>query len=244
VRWIVALGCVWLPAPAAAFALTIGGGVPAMQGNIALGEQSPFANDAGVVTEDFATASGCGVSKVTANGPMTIGSKSTLNRRREPTNDTSCYLAAGTSALNTSVTLSLPVPTGKRIDYLGFYWGSIDPYNFLSFANGAGAALPLGSFGFEIDGNELATSPKGPALFSSSFVAFSFTIGEVVRSLTLRQTNFAFEIDNLSYRLIDVFPAASAREAHTVVSEPASAVPVAVLISTVLLLRRRIMCHA
>ena len=239
-RWIVAVGSMCVPAPVAAFALAIGGGVPATQNGIALGEQSPFANDPGVVTEDFATASGCGSSKIVVTGQVTIGAKSVLNRRRPPENDASCYLAAGTSVLNTSVSLALTVPTGKRIDYLGFYWGSIDPYNFLSFANGAGNAIPLGSFGYELDGSELASAPNGPALFSSSFVGFTFTIGEVVRSLTLRQTNFAFEIDNLSYRLVDVFPAASPRRASVVVAEPLPTGLAALLCALVLRRPRRV----
>ena len=221
----IAIALTLAPVPALAFAMTAGGGVQTALGTFDLGQYSPYAGQPGVVTEDFATPAGCGASKVSVTGAYTFGAVTLVNRRRLPDSDRSCYFSLGKAQAVAAATIGFTVPVGKRIDYIGFYWGSADLYNHLSFNNGSGYRIPIGTANDEVTGADLIGAPGGPLVRQSGFVAFDFTVAEVVRSITLAQTDYAFEIDNLSYRLVDVFapPAPLIQTLSVTVDAPASA---------------------
>lgn len=127
------------------------------------------------------------------------------NSHTASTNNTSCYLSVGRGAnLVTGVSsitgeLFIEIPTFLAFKYIGFYWGSIDPYNEIVFFDAVtgGNRIPVAGFGTDVFGDEIAAS-LGVPLYSSAFVNFDFSVGQIVRRIELRSNfNTAFELDNI-----------------------------------------------
>lgn len=154
----------------------------------------------------------------TRRGDIRLASGETGNVRVAPdvdnaagsvTSNQSCYLSVGSGfdprngTVERDGFLPIIVDPALYFSYLGFYWGSPDPYNEISFwdAEVGGSKYSIAGFGTEVTGDELTTMLGRPA-FASTYVHFDFAPGEVVRRVELRSIgNTAFEADNLSIKL-------------------------------------------
>jgi len=146
---------------------------------------------AGTTTIDFDSALPSGVS---LTGDFAIVSGSLTNYYAAPPNsgpnaNTSKYLTVPWLQSSGSVEIAL----GGDYNYYGFYWGSIDAYNSVSFLNG-------GSEVFGFTGTEAAglvpTSPDGTQSLATYFNFFDLPLFNKVR---MTSTNYAFETDNHAY---------------------------------------------
>ena len=201
----------------------------------------------GAVTESFGTGvvanesdptntANCKVTRtsvITLGGDYLLGAGGTINRRREPSGDRGCYLSAGNASLISTTTINFKVPNGKFIDYIGFYIGSVDPYNYFQFQKADGTPiannLADGNNGYEANGDEFNslnggdyTDPTNDSNFASLFLEATFDSNEALGILQLRNTNYATEIDNLAYHFANLPPI----QAHAV--QARSAQPLAV----------------
>jgi hypothetical protein len=105
-----------------------------------------------------------------------------------PPNDTTPYLAVGSPDRPETVTISFSQP----LSYFGFYLGSPDAYNVISFYGGPGLTL-LQSF----TGAQLINPGNGDQLLGD-FVNFDAT-GTLIGEIVMTSTSPAFETDNHAY---------------------------------------------
>lgn len=146
-----------------------------------------------VCTVDFnstASLSGCANATYSAGTGAHIVSGSMGGLYAQPANDPTPYLTVD-PALG-PVTISLA--TGA--DYFGFYAGSIDTYNSLTFTPASGPALTL-------TGTQIAALLSGPANGSENSY-FNFFTDALFTSVTLSSTGYAFETDNHSFGIASV----------------------------------------
>jgi hypothetical protein len=167
-------------------------------------EQGRVSPQAGVTTE---TMDACGAT-TGFDGDFLLGAGTVFHRRLAPDQNAGCYLSVGNNRIVSSSRFTLPTaPLGQRIDYIGLYVGSPDPYNFISFLDGNGTPISLGSYGAELDGTEITTVPGGPSPVAlpnpvaSTFLEFFFAAADTqpVR-IQFRSENYALEVDNISWR--------------------------------------------
>ena len=146
---------------------------------------------AGTTTIDFDSALPAGVS---LTGQYSIVSGSSSGLYAAPPNsgsdaNTSKYLTVPSGQSSGSVAIAL----GADYNYYGFYWGSIDSYNSVSFLNG-------GSEVFSFTGTQAAalvpTSPTGTQSLATYFNFFDLPLFDTVR---MTSTQYAFETDNHAY---------------------------------------------
>ncbi|MDT7933989.1 MAG: hypothetical protein RQ833_05210 [Sphingomonadaceae bacterium] len=169
-------------------------------------EQGRISPQAGVTTE---TMDACGAT-TGFDGDFLVGAGTVFHRRLAPDQNAGCYLSVGNNRIVSSSRFTLPTaPFGQRIDYIGFYVGSPDPYNFISFLDGNGTPINLGSYGVELDGTEMTTLPGGPSSVplptpvASTYLEFFFAAADTqpVR-IQFRSENYALEVDNISWRFV------------------------------------------
>lgn len=130
-----------------------------------------------------------------------VANDNVLNRRLAPANDTSCYFSVGAAVQSSNIVIDLP--DGAPVRYVGFYWGSVDAYNSVSFLNEQGAFATISGYGDAVDGTA-AAERAGVSLGDSIFAEFRFFAGENITAIFLETTNWAFEIDNLAFSTVFV----------------------------------------
>jgi hypothetical protein len=157
--------------------------------------------------------------EVTGNFWLTTGSGSGI--AAAPANDSTCY-ASGPALLNAGggntatidwtnfLANNLP---GKKIKYLGLYWGSIDGYNDITFY-AQGQAINISA----INGTALnKTSLNGADILqfggnsgdrqdpnTNRYVNLWFDENEQFDKLVFSSNNYAFEIDNVVIQVAGV----------------------------------------
>jgi hypothetical protein len=113
---------------------------------------------------------------------------------RPPTGDSTDYLATGvgTISINLSVVES-SFGLKHPIDYFGLYWGSVDPYNSVTFLDGS---TKVGSF----TGSQVASAASSSVVLgkTSVFVNF-FANGSTWTTIDLTSTSPSFESDNHAF---------------------------------------------
>ena len=131
------------------------------------------------------------------------------NNAAAATGNQSCYLSVGkgfdprTNQVEPDAFLPIIIDPNLYFSYLGFYWGSPDPYNEITFwdAEVGGNRITIDGFGDEVTGDELTTVLGRPA-YASTYVHFDFGLSEVVRRVELRSIGrTAFEADNLAIKV-------------------------------------------
>lgn len=120
-----------------------------------------------------------------------------------PVNDGSCYLTLGRFAPVEVVPIEFD-PSGSPQNplYVGFYWGSIDEYNFIQAFNDANDVVPF--LGFPTP--QAAGAPSGAdiaaafgiPLYSSQYVELRFTVEDDIDRIEFTTFDYAFEIDNFA----------------------------------------------
>ena len=129
--------------------------------------------DSGVVPSNFT---------ITGSGAIVSGTSSSIGT--PPAGDSTPFLTTGTG----SVMMSF---AAAPIDYLGFYWGSVDSYNSIALTETNGTietftGSSLGPLGVGIHGGH------------SAYVNFFADAGTDWSSVKLSSSQNAFEIDNLA----------------------------------------------
>lgn len=108
------------------------------------------------------------------SGSLVTGSNT--GRFKAPTGDTSKYLSTGIGTETVSF--------GQTLGKLGFYWGSVDAYNTVTFSlNG----ITVGSF----TGNNVMNAINGS---NSTYVSFAGAFDKVA----FKSTRPSFEVDNIA----------------------------------------------
>lgn len=150
-------------------------------------------------------AAGCALNStgagIVATGSFGIGSSS-ASGRAAPAGDATCFgytpalngPANGQVEINYSSFLN-SIGSGLKITYLGFYWGSADIYNTLTFFNGQEQVLSL-------TGSQLLSANNGQsgnqiAPGSNQYVNILLDNAQAFDRIQLVSTSRAFEVDNI-----------------------------------------------
>jgi hypothetical protein len=141
-----------------------------------------------------------------SSGVVNVRSGSENNVAAAPANDTTCYAyttpaeIGSVSSVEIDYTDFLASFDGtdledSYIDYLGFYWGSIDDYNSFEFYNGDTLVLT-------ITGQELLDAFGGSvgdqdSELTNVYVNIAFDASEAFDSFTVNTSGIAGEFDNI-----------------------------------------------
>jgi hypothetical protein len=132
-------------------------------------------------TGDYQYATGA------ASGPLGLSAA--------PLGDTTQYFAvtaAGSNPINATATINF---AGSTNYYMGFYWGSVDLENTVSFysgQNGTGTRLGV------LTGNDVAPPGAGFQNDPAENVYLNAYFSQSVGSAVFNTTKIAFEVDNVS----------------------------------------------
>lgn len=158
-------------------------------------EAGPFTSRAGATTIDFNLLNSSTPSSYTSglatytwsagNAPFVQGSVG--GNWAAPPADITPYLTAGSPNLASTVTIKF----AAQIAYFGFYMGSPDTYNQVSFYGPGGVALQ------SFSGGQLIPPGDGDQSVAS-FVNFDIS-GGAISQIVLSSTQAAFETDNHAY---------------------------------------------
>lgn len=149
-------------------------------------------------------------------------------RRSLPNGDNSCYLAIGAQSPASTIALEFSnASASSPLTYLGFYWGSMDEYNWISFLDASNNPVPFFSStgDFAVTGEQVAGVLGYPAYvygsspYPSAFVEFTFSAADNVKQAVLSTTDYAFELDNIGY-VLQATSAPQARQAFVATPEP------------------------
>jgi hypothetical protein len=178
------------------------------------GTQRSTQDPGGGSTETFTTGSTCGIG---LNGPreqisrfgadyrtisgtsrgqyLNPGNQTNLVGAGSP-NATNCFLWVYPPSDGAESSYIFEFPNGYS--YLGFYWGSPDPYNFIQFLDIQLNPLPVtdqsgNSLGTRVTGADI-TRLSGIAAPNSTFV--DFNVDSNVFFVAIGTSGFAFELDN------------------------------------------------
>lgn len=122
-----------------------------------------------------------------------------FHRRLAPMGDASCYLTLGSARSTENLVLDFAQASAANpLTYFGLYWGSIDPYNHISFFNGNGAVDFQDGLGGQLDGATVAGLTNVP-LYTSNYIEFNLDPADQVTYAIVSTDNYAFEIDNIAY---------------------------------------------
>lgn len=134
------------------------------------------------------------------NDDYRLANNSVVNQRRAPSGDTSCYLTLGAARYDSTIEITfVGASASSPLSYLGFHWGSVDPWNHVVFKDANGVPVDFaGGIGPDLDGQTLSTA-MGLPLTSDPWVEFEFDDADAVTTLVLSVSNYAFELDNLAW---------------------------------------------
>lgn len=211
----------------ALLALTIASSASAIatKGSITLGGVAPTgstgltANRLSAGGFNFHRPGGCDQSLlttpgVTTGGLVTIATGSTTNVRMAPANDTSCYTSIAPSMQGGPAgTITVTgAAIGSAINYFGFYWGSIDGYNSISFRDANNAPVYLYGFGSSlgstVTGSRLASVlGLGALTYPAPSAYVNFEFNAPVTTIIFSSLIAAFEFDNVAFQTTALPPA-------------------------------------
>ncbi len=140
----------------------------------------------------------------TYNGDGNITIDSVTSSHAAPWGDTTEYFCLPEADGSPTIPATVAVlDFGSAQNYLGFYWGSIDAYNTVTFYSG-GEALTGGSFT-----GSMMTSPFVPdgdwvGSDTNKYVNFFFSNGATFDKVEFYTSGIAFEFDNLAVAVVPV----------------------------------------
>lgn len=140
-------------------------------------------------------------------GALPPGTSAASVQAGNPVTDTSCYLAAPSpNSINqaaSAVQIDVAASPSLATRYFGFYWGSIDTYNYLNFFSKDGMPIVfsgIGAIDGTVQGSDILTR-YGLVDGTSSYIDFGFTVAENFGYVQFSSNDRAFEVDNLAYSL-------------------------------------------
>jgi hypothetical protein len=129
----------------------------------------------------------------TLSGAGAIENTSLVGEYAQPAGDASNYLTVSYPAASGSVVLAFSSPQ----NYFGLYWGSIDPYNAITFLDeNQSIATFSGSDVASLTGLTANGDQQSPA--SNRYINFDFGAGSF-DEVVLSTNGFGFEIDNIAF---------------------------------------------
>ena len=183
--------------PAGAVSLTIGN-------STSVTGEGQKTNTPGTKTIDFNSGTATDPNGfATYSGSNGIVEGSVTNQYAAPLGDNSYYLTVAPSDnQNIPGSGNETISFANPIDYFGFYWGSIDAYNYVSVYSGSKLITTFNGtdvLGASADGNQtIATNNVYVNLLADT------SKGETFDKIVFSSTGLAFETDNHSYRLASV----------------------------------------
>ncbi len=197
---LLALAC-----PAYAVTINTGGSSVANQGLFSLVSQS--------VTFDFNSSilpSAYGITYTGAASNLVTGNISGVTAA--PPNDTSAYLTIGPNR-GSSVTIT----STYVLDYLGFYVGSLDAFNYIDLYMGNTLVSALTGTQIATIGGFSANGDQGKGIYVNIYASSS---AEQFDRIVMRSTSNALESDNHAFRTVN---RSITTVAESTVPEPGSA---------------------
>lgn len=188
--------------PAGAVSLTKGG-------STSVAGEGQYTNIQGATTINFNSGTATdpkGFATFSATNGIVKGS--VTDQYAAPLGDNSYYLTVAPLGVKANGK-DIPGNTGNEtitfanpIDYFGFYWGSIDAYNYVSVYSGANLIAQFNGKdvpGASADGNQTS-------IVNNAYVNLlaNTNIGETFDKVVFSTTGIAFETDNISYKLANV----------------------------------------
>ncbi|MDY6785074.1 MAG: PEP-CTERM sorting domain-containing protein [Cyanobacteriota bacterium] len=165
-------------------------------GGTPLAGEGEFSSVAGVTTIDFnsgsAPTSGSIIYSAPTPGPSIV-SGNTPFHHVNPVNDNTPYLTVAPLG-TTQGTNPVEISFAQSIDYFGLYWGSVDPYNSISFYNDT---TLIATF----TGNDVPSQKR-----SSVYANFFADPGEMFNRIVLKSSTTALESDNHAYKFATTVP--------------------------------------
>lgn len=183
-------------ASAEAFSFNVGGTEVAGEGykSSVAGVTTIDFNSGTDPSNDFVKFSGLAADSLVKGGKA--------NNYGNPAGDDSYYLTIAKEGSDVAgATGSVTLTFAKAIDYFGLYWGSVDPFNSISFFSGDKLIKTFG-------GSEVSTTAKGSwtGVTDNIYVNFFAGQGEAFDKIVLNSTGIAFESDNFAYREASAVP--------------------------------------
>jgi len=176
--------------PASAVSLTKGGSTP-------VAGEGQYTNIKGAKTINFNDGTAPSSGDVTYSQTDGIVEGSVSNEYASPFGNTSKYLTISPAGDNVKGgTGSVDINFAKALDYFGFYWGSIDTYNFVDVYS-KGNLLKTFS-GSDVPGAPANGQQSGDE--NNVYVNLLADKGEAFDKVVFRSTGRAFETDNHSYK--------------------------------------------
>jgi hypothetical protein len=187
--------------PAGAVSLTKGGSTP-------VAGEGQYTNIQGATTINFNDGVAPSSGFVTYSATNGIVKGSVDGQYATPFGDTSNYLTIspkGDKVNGQDVagnTGDVTIKFAQALDYYGFYWGSIDTYNFVDVYSGGNLVKTF--TGADVPGAPANGTQSGSENNVYVNLLADTTKGETFDKVVLRSTGRAFESDNHSYRLASV----------------------------------------
>jgi hypothetical protein len=197
---LLALSC-----PVFAVTVNTGGSIVVNQGLFTLVSQSVTFN-----FNDGLLPSANGITYTGATTNVVTGNISGVTAT--PPNDTSAYLTIGPTR-GASVTIT----SAYALDYLGFYVGSLDSYNFIDLYMGNKLVAALTGTQIASIGGFSANGDQGRGIYVNIYASSS---AEHFDRIVMRSTSNALESDNHAFRAVNRI---STTVVDSPVPEPASA---------------------
>ncbi|WP_341525513.1 PEP-CTERM sorting domain-containing protein [Nostoc sp. UHCC 0302] len=187
--------------PAGAVSLTKGGSTP-------VAGEGQYTNIQGATTINFNDGVAPSSGFVTYSATNGIVKGSVDGQYATPFGDTSNYLTISPKgdkvngqdfAGNTG---DVTIKFAQALDYYGFYWGSIDTYNFVDVYSGGNLVKTF--TGADVPGAPANGTQSGSTNNVYVNLLADTSKGETFDKIVLRSTGRAFETDNHSYRQASV----------------------------------------
>ena len=128
------------------------------------------------------------------SGDYSFVTGNSTNQYAQPANDPTAYLVV--PGINTT-SGSAALDFGQDMDYLGFYWGSIDDYNSVDFYSGGTTGTNVGHIDYTMIPN-VGNLSSMTSEYANRYVNFNFTEGMTFDTVVFTSTSKAFEIDNIA----------------------------------------------
>ena len=137
----------------------------------------------------------------TTGGGMGIQKGTTTNYAAAPANDATCFGFTPNSGSSGTVKVDytgFQGFTNTKVDYLGFYFGSIDTYNSINFYTSSGITTVTGTqmlAAAQASGNQFSVD-------SNRYLNINFAPNEAFFAFEIVTTGIAFELDNLATHIV------------------------------------------